>query len=482
MGNAWHRLMLSMGGIVASTFPFPANALCPAELPAVIERIAARPELVRARLGIRVETLTQETVMSREGNRFFVPASTLKLLTTAAALTELGPDYTFRTTVVGIVDADGTAIVQVVGQGDPSFDQADLMALSQQLAQQGVNFIDILYGNDSAFPGAAVNPNWEWEDVQAGYGAPVNALILDENAIGLTLYPQTIGAPLQVVWDDPAQATEWTIENDSTTVAGDEPEFVSVGRDLGRPVLRVWGQLIAGAEPETASIADPNPGQTFLDAFQRVLMSEAAIGVAQTRLVASVSPPDWPELAAVESPPLAELLMPTNQDSNNLYAEAFLKTLGRQISESEDATEAGVAIALRNLQSLGLDESAVVMVDGSGLARKNLITPIAMVDVLQGMARSPQAKVYRDSLAIAGISGTLRNRLQNTPAAGRLYGKSGAISRNFALAGYLEPAHYEPLAFSIFLNNINERGRIARQIIDEIAFHLATLTRCEPDN
>jgi D-alanyl-D-alanine carboxypeptidase/D-alanyl-D-alanine-endopeptidase (penicillin-binding protein 4) len=141
---------------------------------------------------------------------------------------------------------------------------------------------------------------------------------------------------------------------------------------------------------------------------------------------------------------------------------------------------AGAQIALRVLSDLGVDPAAVVMVDGSGLARKNLITPIALVDVLQGMTRSPFANAYRQSLAVAGVSGTLRNRFQDTPVAGRFAGKSGAISRNFALAGYLEPEAYPPLALAIFINNIDQRGSVARGMIDDIILQIAALERCGP--
>jgi len=463
--------------VVWSTLGLPALALCPADLPATLEAIAARPELSAARLGVQVETLAGKTVASREGDRFFVPASTLKLLTTAAVLTELGPAATLPTVILGATNADGTTTLQVMGGGDPSFDQGSLDALTTQLAQQNIRQVDILYGNESAFPGEAVNPNWEWEDVQAGYGAPVNALIFEENEIGLTLVPQAIGEPLQVIWDAPGQGAGWTIENDSTTVAAGGSEFVSVGRELSRPVLRVRGQLMAGAQPETAAIAEPDPGQAFLRALQRTL---AAQGIAVQQTLVSSPPTDnlWQELAEIESPTLAELLIPTNQNSNNLYAEALLKTLGRRQVGATDATAAGIAIARQTLQDLGVNIDQVVMVDGSGLARKNLITPAAMVEVLQGMARSPDADPYRHSLAVAGVSGTLRNRLQGTPAEGRLYGKSGAISRNFALAGYLEPPNYEPLAFTILINNINAGGSVARPIIDDIVLQLAALKPC----
>ncbi|MEM6521238.1 MAG: D-alanyl-D-alanine carboxypeptidase/D-alanyl-D-alanine-endopeptidase [Cyanobacteria bacterium P01_D01_bin.71] len=457
--------------------PIPVMALCPADLPGAIATVANQPELAGARLGVQVETLTGEEILNREGDRFFVPASTLKLLTTAAVLTELEPEHTLQTSVLGATAADGRTLLAIVGGGDPSFDQADLEAIADHLVLRNLDPIAALYGDESAFPGAAVNPNWEWEDVQAGYGAPVNALIFHENEIGLSLAPQGVGEPLQVVWDEPEQGANWAIENNSTTVAAGAPEFINVGRDLGQPVLRVGGQLVAGSTPETTSIAEPNPGQAFLSRLQRTLQ-QRGLDVQQTQLSPLPTSYDWQFLMAIESPSLAELLTPTNQSSNNLYAEALLKTLGRQQVGAADATDAGTEIARETLQTLGVDISGLVMVDGSGLARKNLITPEAMVDVLQGMARSPYAEVYRDSLAVAGVSGTLRNRWRETPVEGRLYGKSGAISRNFALAGYLEPPNYEPVAFGVFINNINARGSVARSIIDDIVLQIAALERC----
>ena len=481
MGMNRRKAGLSIGGgfIGAITAVFPAMALCPVDLPAAMQAIAQRPELARARVGIQIETMDGEVVYHRSGDRFFVPASALKLVTTAAVLTELGPDYRIRTAVLGTVDGAGRATLQVVGRGDPSFDQADLADLASQISDQNVRQVDILYGDDRAFAGEAVNPNWEWEDVQAGYGAPVNALILEENEIGLSLHPQAVGQPLQVVWDFPSQGAGWTIENATRTVASGESEFVSVGRDLGRPVLRVAGQLVAGSAPEPVSIAEPNPGPAFLNALQTAL-SEQGIEVQQIRLGPPPSTQNWGVLAVVQSPSLAELLIPTNQNSNNLYAEALLKMLGsRRNPSAEDATAGGIEIAVNRLQTLGLDPADVVMVDGSGLARKNLITPAALVDVLQIMARSPQADVFRESLAVAGQSGTLRNRWLGTPVEGQLSGKSGAISRNFSLAGYLQPERYSPVAFTIFLNNIDAPGRVARSLIDEMVLAIVALEPCE---
>ena len=120
----WRKAGLSIGGafIGAITAAFPAVALCPVDLPAAMEAIAQHPELARARVGIQIESLDGESVYSWSGDHFFVPASTLKLVTTAAVLIELGPDYHILTSVLGTVDRAGRATLQVVGRGDPSFD------------------------------------------------------------------------------------------------------------------------------------------------------------------------------------------------------------------------------------------------------------------------------------------------------------------------------------------------------------------------
>ncbi|MDA0865540.1 MAG: D-alanyl-D-alanine carboxypeptidase/D-alanyl-D-alanine-endopeptidase [Cyanobacteria bacterium] len=456
----------------------PALALCPADLSARVEAIADRPELNHARLGVQVETLTGEGVYSRQGDRFFLPASNMKLFSTAAVLTALGPDYRIPTRVYGSPNGAGLTTLRVVGQGDPSFDSADLAALAQPLYQQGVRQVDPLIGDESAFAGDPVHPNWEWEDVQAGYGAPVNSLILNGNALGLTLFPQTIGQPLRVQWDQPALAAHWQVENQSITVAPGEAEFVTVGRHLGSPILRVSGQLMAGSEPETAEIAVSNPGESFLTAFRAVLLEQgiAVDDVALTATPLSTSETPW---ASVMSPALAELLIPANQASNNLYAEALLKQLGLFASDGQDATTAALNRAAPILASLGVDLDEVVIVDGSGLSRHNLATPQALVDVLQGMAASPYGDIYRDSLAVAGESGTLRNRFRDTPMEGQFWGKSGAVSRNFALSGYLAPPNHEPLAVSVLINNIDQPGRVARQLIDEVMGEIAALSPCD---
>ena len=445
-------LLMAARGAIAQASPTDKNTagVCPADLAAEIDEIAGQPPLQRGRLGILVETLgatkaDRKALYARDAERYFIPASNAKLFTTAAALRRLGPNFRMRTSVYGSTHTTGLTTLRIVGRGDPSLTDEKLAELAQQLYQQGIRRVSNLIGDEHYFPGAAVNPNWEWEDVQAGYGAPVNSLILNRNAMGLSLLPQALGQPLQVVWDNPAWADQWRVDNTSRTVASTEAEYVDVGRDLSQPILRVTGQLIVGSQAETAAISIPNPGEHFLQQFRQTLEA-AQITVAQTALTTTPTAALPPELAATESPPLSELLEPTNQNSQNLYAEALLKSLGVQSSPQSplDATEAGVAAVQTILASIGVDPESYTLADGSGLSRHNLTTPTALVNTLQGMAATPEAAIYKDSLSVAGVNGTLRNRFRNSPVAGRLQGKTGAVSSNASLSGYLTPPNHPP--------------------------------------
>ncbi|MEM6254397.1 MAG: D-alanyl-D-alanine carboxypeptidase/D-alanyl-D-alanine-endopeptidase [Cyanobacteria bacterium P01_D01_bin.156] len=459
--KSWATLIAGFAVLLPS---HAAHAYCRADLGQALDTIAAQPTLKKARLGVLVETQTGQVIYSRDADRYFVPASNVKLLTTAAALSSLGPNFTIRTSVYGNTN-DGS--LQVVGRGDPTFSDQQLNNLASQIKNQGVTNISNLLGNDTHFAGPTVNPNWEWEDVQAGYGAPANSLILNANELGLTLYPQAVGQPLRVEWDDPAQ--RWQIENFSRSVGAGQPEYVSVGRDLSRPVLRVYGQLIAGSAPETASVAVPNPAEYFIGRFRQAL-SRQGITVAQTGLTNNA--PAGSELAAITSPPLAQWLVRTNRNSKNIYAEAILKSLGAK--DPDNATAAGIEAVETILQRMGVNPDLYKIVDGSGLSRHNLATPQAFVDTLQAMARSPHGATYRNSLAVAGTSGTLRNRLGGLQFAG----KTGAVSHNASLSGYLQPPSYEPLVVSVLVNNLDQRSSVLRRTIDDIIRTVAQLRNC----
>lgn len=451
-----------------------SGTICPAQLPGTIDAIASDPQFRRSRWGISVQTVASATTLyDRDGERYFIPASTLKLLTTAAALQKLGPDYRIRTSVYG----DGNGSIYIVGRGDPSFSVTQLRDLAKQLKAKGITQINRLIADDSYFRGSAVNPTWEWEDVQAGHGAPVNSLILNRNAMDLMLWPQNVGEPLRVTWVNPEEGNGWQVENNSTTVAPDGREFVEIGRDFFRPIVRVGGQLRAGAEPEPVYVAIFRPAENFLRRFGEVLQAEG-ISVLQSSI--SVSPPssELTELAAVDSPPLAELIEELNQESDNVYAEALLKTLGAR-RQSSDALEAGLKEIEMALRELGVGSEGYDLSDGSGLSRHNWVSPKALVETLRGMANSPLATVYQSSLPSAAVSGTLRRRFTNSSAREIVLAKTGTLTGVSAWAGYVfAPNFNEVLVFSIMVNQSDLSSGSLRRAIDEIVVLLAGLDDC----
>jgi len=487
--------------------PAVAGDICPGELGAQVDAIANRPEFSRSRWGILIQPLSSTaTLYSRDAQKYFIPASNVKLLTTAAALQKLGADFRIKTSVY----SGENGSLYVAGRGDPSITEAQLKSLAQQLKRRGVDRVNELLGDDSYFQGSAVNPNWEWEDAQAGYGAPINSLIFNQNAIELLLSPQALGQPLKVTFAEPKLANQWQIQNNSVTVAQNESEFIEVGREFDRPAIRVSGQLKVGAESESAYVAVVNPANNFLQHFQQVLATEG-IPVKQA-LVASVSRNYNQELASVESPPLAELVRETNRESNNLYAEVLLRLLGKVTGKmpvpqtltgkmpvpqtltgkmpvpqtltgkmpvpQEDTDEIGLKELKTALTQLGVNPNSYILTDGSGLSRHNLISPEALVQTLRSMANSPAASIYRQSLPIAGESGTLKNRLNSTPNRVILQAKTGTLSGVSALSGYIEVPDYEPLVFSIIVNQSDLSAASMRSATDEIVLLLNRLRRC----
>ncbi len=468
-------------------------SVCPAELAAAVDATLERqPTRERSHWGILVETADgAETIYAQNAEQFLIPASNVKLLTTAAALDQLGADYQIRTSIYGTTLPQESTL-HVLGRGDPSLETDQLQELAQQLQDQGITTIRQLIAYESHFQGDPILPNWDWEDVQARYGPPVNSLILNGNTVPLQLIPAALGEPLRIVWPHPTDALGWQIENSSRTVSSTEPEFIRVERNPSTGILRISGQLHHGASPADAAFAAPDPTQRFLNEFRQVLEA-ADIRVHETAIAPfTARPPDItaPEIAAVLSPPLSALLFDINGNSNNLYAEALLQTLGVQMPLADTdnprirptTLEAGLAAVSDILQRLGVDPTGIALADGSGIARKNLVTPRALVETLQAMARHPEAERFRQSLAIAAETGSLRNRFRDTAAAGRLYGKTGALSGVASLSGYLDPPNHAPLTFSIIVNHFDYPVSTVRPLMDELILHFATLQPCDPQS
>jgi serine-type D-Ala-D-Ala carboxypeptidase/endopeptidase (penicillin-binding protein 4) len=454
-----------------------STRFCSADLSKEIDTVINRPQWKRSRWGILIQPLNAKTpIYSHDAEKYFTPASNLKLLTTAAALLQLGSQYRIRTSAYATGITPNLTSLRVVGRGDPSFTTKQLKELVKQIKARGINSIDTLIVDDRYFQKPNLNASWEWSDLYSDYAPSINSLILNENATTLTLVPQKLGQSLQLKWSDFIASRQWQIKNNTIAAPTKTKYGIAINPVYGKSLLEVEGKLAIDATPDVWNLAIVDPANYFLESLRVMLLNEG-ISVKQGFVVDRDSPAYdteiFQEIAAIASPTIAELITTTNQESNNLYAESLLKIIGITANNSNE-----FEILKDNLTKIGVDLANYVLTDGSGLSRQNLVSPIAIVQTLQQMAKIPEAEIYKQSLPVAGVSGTLKNRFKNTPVRGKLQAKTGTISGTSSLSGYFQPSNYQPLVFSIIIDKSDESNQVLRQAIDEIILISNRLHNC----
>ena len=495
-----------------SAFPAPRTL---AELRARLQEIVRQPGLAPALYGVKVASLdTGQVLFEENANKLLVPASNMKLYTVAAALDRLTPDFRFVTSVYAAERPNATGTVRgdltIYGRGDPTFamrfNDGDYYKAVEDLAARivaaGVKRVEgDLIGDESYFNGATLGPGWEWDDLQWYYGAEVSALTVNDNAIDLFVKPGgragaaaqvttgPIGSLIRVVAprgyeDVPAAGGFITFVNRTTTAARGAKRELVVNRPLGSSVIEVSGALPLDDPGYSASVAAPRPTLLFA-AMLRLALEHQGVSVkgrtrtvdARARATAPLDMTKLVELAQRQSPPLSEVAAQTLKPSQNLYTELILRTLGKQALNADpklSSAEAGTAVVKIFLGEAGVDVSLLSFVDGSGLSRSNLVTADSSLRLLTYMSRHRFAQVFRDALPIAGVDGTLRARMKNTPAAGNVRAKTGTLNNVAALSGYVNSAAGERLVFSVIYNHQPAEGDLRRTYLDAVAALLAS--------
>jgi D-alanyl-D-alanine carboxypeptidase/D-alanyl-D-alanine-endopeptidase (penicillin-binding protein 4) len=431
--------------------------------------------------GVAFTTLDRHVTYQQHGDRAFVPASNVKLFTTAAALLELGIEWRTETQVYWNRDR-----LILKGRGDPTLTRADLDDLAIQTLHNLSEDIKInhLVLDDGYFEGDLIDPHWEWEDTQAGYGAPVNATIVDRNAIPLTLIPQRMGESLKVVFERPGEAEHWIVENRSRSVSDTETEWLDVGRDWRNNTITVRGQLISGAPPEPIAVSIPDPAGYALSEFHQAL-SDRGLNIPET-MINHAAFGIGTVVASHSSPPLSELVTITNQSSDNLFAETLLRQLGARSADTRGDTttrDRGLQQVSEILQrELGLAPETYAMRDGSGLSRQNSIAPATFASLLQRMANSTVAVSFISSLPVLGESGTLAS--WSPLASGAIVkAKTGSMTGIYALSGYLVSAGQatqspDTVAFSIIINHSDASYSDTQAAVARLLEPLDQFQRC----
>ncbi len=413
-----------------------------------------------ATVAVHVERLDQPAeVYDRNATRAMIPASNLKVLTTAAALSELGSDYRFQTKLLVRPTGDeGEADVLVVGGGDPTFGDAELLdgvdgwdvrTILEQwagiLADRGISKVRALHADDTIFDSEYDHPNWPSNQKHLWYEAQVGGLNLNINTIGVHL--ERAGSRMDVKLDPPTKFV--TIDG---TVKSGKKNAVIASRRLGTNTLILGGETNARVQGPLRVTID-GPTDYFAAVFAEAL-ADAGITVAGT-VVGPVETTDAWELIALHETPLGTVMSRTNEDSINLYAETLIKLLGRRATGQPGSWQTGGDAVIAYLDGLGVDVSSIVFDDGSGMSRLNRVTAKAMTAALADQYSSDDFDFYRDALSDAGSDGTLERRFRDQPSLhGRVWGKTGYINGVSTMSGYLHAQDGHWYAFSVLVNDI----------------------------
>ena len=460
--------------------------------------IQGSPALTGASVGLEVIRLSDGKVLyQRDSGHWFVPASNMKLFTSALALVRLGPDFRFTTEITSEqpIDAAGTleGDVALVGGGDPSLSGRSypyqyqpgagpsysfraIEELVDQLVAHGLKRVDgDVVGDDRRYVWEPRPGGWSMDDAEWEYGAPVSALILNDNSFALTLRPGARAGDLAQVWLTPP-FEYFSIDNRVRTGAGERKvEIERAGRQV-----HLRGVLPAGDGGTTELLAVDDPARYAAEVLRDALQRRGVVigGEAVTRhhfADESAGEPGASEprvvLASRTSPPLEELLQVTDKVSQNLHAEVMLREVGYQ-KKQPGSREGGLAALREFLREIGLGKDCCEFTDGSGLSRSTLVTPAAVVRLLAYMYRSSYRDVWLSLLPIAGADGTLASRFEDHPEARAIHAKTGSLAHVRAMSGYVTVAGREPLAFSLLVNNEDAPGPEARRAIDRIALAL----------
>ena len=403
-----------------------------AELRHLVDSLTTQPEFRNAQWGVLiVNPRTGDTLYSKNAGKLFMPASNMKIITGAVALTLLGPDYTYKTTFLtngevhsGLLDGD----LLVIGRGDPTVsDRMRVLAttvmdaLADSVRAHGIRQIGgsiARVGN--AFPDSIYGYGWEWDDLGEYYGAGVDELIFNEGMAPTTLRP---------------------------------------------PPDTVRDSLYSGPAKD--------PARAYLDALKDAFVRKGIKLDAGVRDSILPTPMKMDTLFVFTSLPLRDILPALMKKSQNQIAEIMLRTIGLERAGLGTADTARKIVG-QQLLAWGVQPDGFLIRDGSGLSDNDLLTPETIVRVLDRIQRDTAFAAFYNAMPIAGVDGTLDKRMKGTPAEGNVRAKTGTLAKARNLSGYVTSADGERLIFSVLANNTTTPGTMVTNVADQIGAALAT--------
>jgi D-alanyl-D-alanine carboxypeptidase/D-alanyl-D-alanine-endopeptidase (penicillin-binding protein 4) len=420
----------------------------------------------------------------------------------------------------------------IVGRGDPNISgrvlpyalktqrtaphTQILEEMADQIAKSGLKMVDgDLIGDDTYYAFERYAEGWALDDLQWSDGAPVSALSFNDNVVFVNIQPGEQTGDKALITVEP-ETGYYELDNRIVTSAAGVTRRIGIHRDPGSKKIVLWGTIPLGdaGTKETLAIEDP---AEFVAQFFRTLLERRGITVhgktrarhgegaqffqasivvgtvtnsqaaqepvtsaaaaqasgsnPQSSATAQAAPAEIPStnkvLAEHLSTPLVDDIRVINKTSQNLHAELALRMVGK-LRGSGGSFEGGIAAVKQFLLQAGLKDDEFTFLDGSGLSRRDLVTPAATVQLLIYASRQPWGAAFEESLPVSGVDGSLADRFQNTPASGQIHAKTGSLSHVNALSGYGQTQAGKRFVFSIFCNNHNLPGSKVLAAIDSI--------------
>ena len=489
---------------------------------AKVEKILGAEDVNRGYWGMLVEDADSgEVLYSLNADRYFLPASNAKLFTAALTLATLGSDYCFHTTIESRATPNSEGVLAgdlvLVGRGDPNLSnrifpfakkterdgppEKILAELADQVVAHGVKKItgDVI-GDDSYFAGGAYPSGWAIDDMLWSYGASVSALEINDGVFFLELNAaEAVGPP--ATFTIAPSTNVYQIRNEVVTAAKGSPQKLSVEREPGSTLIVVSGSMPVGAQPHSIAIAIDRPAEYAAVLLKTLLEARgvAVEGHARAQHTgdsgawfkgdgSSTVPDVIPHSCSATGPfvpvvsdraslqgllaenvslPISDALRVMAKISQNLHAELFLRTAAR-LKTGDPSADAALQFEQDFRVSIGLKENDVVMTDGSGLSRKDMVSPQSEVSLLRWVTEQPWGATFRSVLPVAGEDGTLMDRMKGTPAAGNVWAKTGSLTHVDSLAGYATSTRGAHLVFSFIGNNHDLKSKAATDVMDAL--------------
>ncbi len=449
------------------------------------------PNFDNATWGVVIQSLENgEYLYRRNANKLFIPASDLKIFTTSAGLILLGQNYQFKTNIYANGEIDGSVLegdLIVEGRGDPTIsgrfyndnkfkvfdDWADTLSEKYGLDEIHGNII----GDDNDFDDVGMGKGWAWNDESYWYSAPSGAISFNDNVVDIIVKSGKKNGPAKITTGPNTKYV--AILNNVQTVSKDSSTSVDLYRQSGTNLVNVFGTIKEGDSLETYVTVN-NPTQYSMVVLKKVIEQNnilvTGIPMDIDFVTKTLDPDNFKKLFTYYSPPLKEIIKVINKSSENFYSEQLLKTIGLEI-EGYGTAENGVKAEERVFQKMGILPERMNIVDGSGLSRLDLVTPMQIIRVLNYMFRSKYFIPFYNSLPIAGVDGTLGLRMKGTRAEDNLRAKTGTHFAVSSISGYVYTADNEPVAFSIIANNFTVPVELAENIEDLVCLRLSNFKR-----